>query len=68
VLGQCYKVEFPLEFDAYCEDVSDEPMFWVMLVMLVDGVWERRGIGQILQRRLGNALEPEPRWERIVLG
>ncbi|KAK5384042.1 hypothetical protein LTS13_002235 [Exophiala xenobiotica] len=68
VLGQCYKVEFPLEFDAYCEDVSDEPVFWVMLVRLVDGVWERRGIGQVLQRCLGNAFEPEPRWERIVLG
>ncbi|KAK5559297.1 hypothetical protein LTR46_002339 [Exophiala xenobiotica] len=68
VLGQCYKVEFPLEFDAYCEDVSDEPVFWVMLVRLVDGVWERRGIGQVLQRCLVNAFEPEPRWERIVLG
>lgn len=68
VLGECYNVEFPLEFDAYCEEVSDEPVFWVMLVRLVDGVWERRGLGQVLQRCLGNAFKPQPRWERIVLG
>lgn len=68
VLGECYKIEFPLEFDTYCEEVAEEPVFWVMLVRLVDGVWERRGIGQLLQSGLANSFEPGVAWEKVVLG
>ncbi|KAJ9611824.1 hypothetical protein H2204_015164 [Knufia peltigerae] len=68
VLEECYKVEFPLEFDTYCEQVAEEPVFWVMLIRLVDGVWERRGIGQLLQSCLANSYEPGVTWEKVVLG
>ena len=68
VLSECHNIEFLLEFDLYCESISEEPIFWVMMIRLVDGVWERRGIGQILQTSLGDSLSPGPKWEYVVLG
>ena len=68
VLGECHNIEFPLEFDSYCESIAEEPVFWVMLIRLIDGVWERRGIGQLLQAAVEDCFEPGARTERIVLG
>ncbi|KIW20243.1 hypothetical protein PV08_00818 [Exophiala spinifera] len=69
VLGECHKVEFPLEFDAYCEgEGAEEPVLWVMLIRFVDGAWQRRGVGQILQSSLAKSLDPGVAWEKIVLG
>lgn len=68
ILGECYNVEFPLEFDAYCEFKSAEPVFWVMLIRLIDGCWERRGIGQVLQTAMNDSFSPGPKWKQTVLG
>ena len=46
-LGECHKIEFPLEFDPYCESLAEEPVFWVIMIRLIDDVWERRGMGQL---------------------
>ena len=68
ILGECHGIEYPLEFDLYCEEVSEEPVLWVMLIRLIDGVWERRGVGQILRESIACSFAPGPRWEEIVLG
>ena len=69
VLGECYKMEFPLEFDvdSEVEEEKEEPVFWVMMISLIDGVWERRGIGQISQSSLKHSYLPGMRWEQIEL-
>lgn len=68
ILGECHNIEYPLEFDPYCESIAEEPVFWVMMIRLIDGVWERRGIGQILQTNLSSSFPPGPTWEQVVLG
>jgi hypothetical protein len=68
ILGECHNIEFLLEFDPYCDSIAEEPIFWVMMIRLINGIWERRGIGQILQTSLGDSFPPGPRWEHIVLG
>ncbi|KAJ9615781.1 hypothetical protein H2200_001858 [Cladophialophora chaetospira] len=69
VLGECYRVEFPLEFDVDFEvdEEEEEPAFWVMMISLIVGIWERRGIGQISQSGLKYCYPPGPKWEQIEL-
>ena len=69
VLGECYKVEFPLEFDVDFEvDIEEEePAFWVIMISLIDGMWERRGLGQISQSSLKYSYPPGTKWEQIEL-
>jgi hypothetical protein len=74
VLGECYNVEYPLEFDLDCEFKSEESVVWVMLVRDVGGVWERRGIGQVLSHKLKDGFGIEQgrgegmEWREILLG
>lgn len=43
-------------------------LFWVMYVIWIDGVAERRGIGQILESTLEDAVDQKPCVKRVLLG
>jgi len=49
---------------------SQDPwsLYWVMLIVIVDGVAERRGLGQIYQKSLVGSVGPGPHWKEIILG
>jgi hypothetical protein len=43
-------------------------LFWVMYVTWIDGVAERRGVGQILESALEDAVDQKPCVKRVLLG
>ena len=43
-------------------------LFWVLYVVWKEGIAERRGVGQILQEALEDAVEPAPRVKSVLLG
>src|SRR5205085_11575405 len=43
-------------------------LYSVMLIEYVDNVYERRGLGEILQASVENSLQPGPQWKEIILG
>jgi hypothetical protein len=53
------------------DDVSAErpsKLLWVLYIVWIDGVAERRGVAQILERALEEAVEPKPCVKSIILG
>jgi hypothetical protein len=67
LLSQCHQVDFPIGF-LVSSRKSQETLFWVLLVEWMGDVFERRGIGQILQTSVSHCFPPGPRWQQIVLG
>ncbi|CAH0047029.1 unnamed protein product [Clonostachys solani] len=43
-------------------------LLWVMSITWVDGIAERRGIGQVLTQSLADSIEPGPEVKEILLG
>lgn len=43
-------------------------LLWVMSITWVDGIAERRGIGQVLTQSLADSVEPRPEVKEILLG
>ncbi|KAH0538422.1 hypothetical protein FGG08_004970 [Glutinoglossum americanum] len=54
--------------DPGLEDPTACDLYWVMLVDLRDGLYERRGLGQIYQSAVERSYSPGPVWEEIALG
>ncbi|KAF2629382.1 HET-domain-containing protein [Macroventuria anomochaeta] len=55
--------------DMYHErDEQPMKLFWVMYVVWQDGIAERRGIGQILELALENAVGEKPTTKSVLLG
>lgn len=56
-----------LENNQYDEDHKWE-LFWVMYVVWQDGIAERKGVGQILESALENAVDGKPTVKNVLLG
>lgn len=48
---------------------DNEPwdLLWVLQIIWIDGIAERRGVGQILASSLNHALQPAPKLKKILL-
>ena len=50
------------------ETIRPIKLFWVLYVVWEDGIAERRGVGQILESAIEDAVEPAPRVKGVFLG
>ncbi|KAF4976017.1 hypothetical protein FZEAL_7273 [Fusarium zealandicum] len=49
-------------------NLDEWDLFWIMFVVEENGVYERRGVGQVLDSALANSCAPGPEFKPILLG
>lgn len=76
ILSRCQTptIKSASEEPVFAQDIPDAPatgpwkLLWVLHIVWIDGIAERRGVGQILEQSLHVAVEPLPILKLIHLG